>query len=247
MPNLMGVGDVDAQKTLSNFEFSGKRIEELGAPEYTISSIEVDISGSVHPFRDDLVKALQNIIEACRKDPKSENMLVRMTTFSDILNEVHGFVPLEDIDTNNYDNFINPGGGTALYDATMDAIECTQKYGESLVDMDYNCNAILFIVTDGDENSSRIGTPQKIINRINAIRQAEKIESVKTVLIGVGDEQWVEQYLQDFQQDAKIDQYVWIGEATPSKLAKLAEFISQSISSTSQALGTGGQSQDITF
>lgn len=247
MPNLMGVGDVDAQKTLSNFEFSGKRIDELGASEYTISSIEIDVSGSVFEFRDDLVEALQNIVKACEKDPKSENMLVRMTTFNEMLNEVHGFVPLEEIKTNDYDNYIDPGGSTALYDATLDAVECAQKYGESLVDMDYGCNTILFIVTDGEENSSRIGTPRKIINRVEAIRKAEKIESVKIVLIGVGDEQRVRPYLEGFQQDAKLDQFVWIGEATPSKLAKLAEFISQSISSTSQALGTGGQSQDITF
>lgn len=247
MPNLMGMGDVDAQKTLSNFEFSGKRVDELGASEYTISSIEIDTSGSVFGFKTDLVKALQNIVKACEKDPKAENMLVRVASFNTMLDEIHGFVPLEEIKTNDYDDYIDPGGGTALYDATLDAIECAQKYGESLVDMDYGCNTILFIVTDGDENSSRIGTPRKIVNRIDAIRKAEKIESIKTVLIGVGDEQLVRPYLEKFQQDANLDQFVWIGEATPSKLAKLAEFISQSISSTSQALGTGGQSQDITF
>ena len=247
MPNLMGVNDVDAQKTLSNFEFSGKKFDELGAAEYTLACIEVDVSGSVSGYDQDLVKALENIVKACEKDPKSENMLVRVSTFNATLAEVHGFVPLDDIKSKDYGQYINPAGGTALYDATLDAIECTQKYGENLVDMDYGCNAILFIVTDGEENSSRIGSPKNIVNRIEAIRKAEKIESVKVILIGVGDQTGVQQALDDFHKNAKIDQYLWVGEATPSKLAKLAEFISQSISSTSQALGTGAQSQNLTF
>lgn len=247
MPNLMGITDTDAQKTLSNFEFSGKSLDQLGASEYTLATIEVDVSGSVAGFRDDLVKALNNAVKACEKDPKAENLLVRVVTFNTVLEEVHGFVPLNDIKTKDYGSFINPGGGTALFDATMDALECTQKYGENLVDMDYGCNAVLFVITDGEENSSRIGTIKKIVNRIEAIRKNEKIESVKVVLIGIGEESSVKAYLDQFQKDANIDQYLWIGEATPGKLAKMGGFVSQSISSTSQALGTGTQSQDITF
>ena len=248
MPNLMGVSDVDAQKTLSNFEFSGKRIDKLGATEYTLSSIQVDVSGSVARFQGDLVKALESAVGACEKSPRAENMLIRVTTFNDAPPaEIHGFVPFEDVKTNDYGQYIKPMGGTALYDATMDALEATKKYGESLVDMDYNCNGIVFIITDGEENSSVVGTPKKIKDLIEKVGKEEKLESLKTVLIGVGDQQSVQQYLADFQQKAGIDQYVWIGDASPAKLAKLAEFISKSISSTSQALGTGGTSQDITF
>jgi uncharacterized protein YegL len=113
--------------------------------------------------------------------------------------------------------------------------------------MDYGCNAVLFVITDGDENSSRIGTPKKILNRIEAIRKNEKIESIKVILIGIGDENYVKPYLNQFQKNAHIDQFLWIGEATSGKLAKMAGFVSQSISSTSKNLGTGAASQDITF
>ena len=71
--------------------------------------------------------------------------------------------------------------------------------------------------------------------------------SRSTVLVGVGDEQRVKQYLETFKDEVGIDQFVWIGDATPAKLAKLGNFVSQSISSTSQALGTGAPSQEITF
>lgn len=247
MPNLMNVSDVDAQKTISNFEFSGKKLDSLGASEYTIASITVDVSSSVSTFRDDLVSALSNVVGSCDKNPRRENMLIRATTFCDSLSEVHGFVPLEDIKANDYGQYVNPCGMTALYDAVLDGVEAVKKYGETLSGMDYLCNAILFIITDGCENRSVIGNPQKIRDMIKKIRTEEKLESIKVVLIGVGDEDDVKDFLEGFQKEAELDQFVWVGEATPGRLAKLAEFVSQSVSSTSQSLGTGGASQNLTF
>jgi len=46
-------------------------------------------------------------------------------------------------------------------------------------------------------------------------------------------------YLQTVKDDCGFDQYVSIGKATPGRIAKLADFISQSISSTSTALSQG--------
>jgi hypothetical protein len=52
-------------------------------------------------------------------------------------------------------------------------------------------------------------------------------------------------YLQSFVNDAKIDNYITIGDANANSLAKLARFISQSVSSQSQSVGTGGPSTSI--
>lgn len=249
MPNLMGLNDVDAQRTVSNFEFSGKTIDKLGASEYTLASIQVDVSPSVEDFKADLALSLKNSVEACKKSPRAENMLVRATTFCEALEEIHGFVNLDEINTDNYDQYLRIGSGTALYDATLDSMETVIKYGENLLDMDvcYNCNGIVFIITDGMENSSRVATTTRIKNTIAQVKMDEKLESLKSVLIGIGDERITRLYLDNFQQEVGINQFVWVGEATPEQLAKLAAFVSQSISSQSQSLGTGGASQDITF
>ena len=42
-------------------------------------------------------------------------------------------------------------------------------------------------------------------------------------------------------------QYVAIADANATTIAKLGDFVSRSISSQSQALGTGGPSQSLTF
>jgi uncharacterized protein YegL len=123
-----------------------------------------------------------------------------------------------------------------------------ENYAKTLVDQDYFCNGILFVLTDGEENSSRVATLAKIKTAMQNVRKNESLESIKMILVGVNDNDTrIKKVLENFKNDAGFDEYISIGDATPAKLAKLANWISQSISSTSQALGTGGPSQTLTL
>jgi len=71
-----------------------------------------------------------------------------------------------------------------------------------------------------------------------------------TILVGVADENTptgksMKVLLSEMAANAKIDQFVMIGDMNKHTFAKLAGFISQSVSSTSQALNTGGPSVPI--
>lgn len=236
-------------QTVSNFGFSGARIEDLGniASEFTLADIEIDLSPSTAGYIDDLKKALGTVVETLAKAPRAQNLLVRVGTFNEALSENHGFTPLSNIAAGDY-SIACGGRGTALLDAILSGAEACGQYGHLLDDKDYSSNAIIFIITDGMENSSsKARTASDIIRGIEKIRAEEHLESIKTILIGVGDEGDVKIYLENLQKEAKLDQYLWVGEATPAKLAKMADFISRSVSSTSQALGTGGPSQNLTF
>jgi predicted amidohydrolase len=79
---------------------------------------------------------------------------------------------------------------------------------------------------------------------IDRAQQEEFIESHVTVLIGINAANCAS-YLKRFQTEAGITQFIDAGDANKDNLAKLAAFVSQSISSTSQAIGTGGPSQSI--
>ncbi len=249
MARLMGLNDKVAAKTVSGYSYSSVSLEELGAAEYTIVRIALDKSWSVSDYREDLEKALEGCMESCSKSAREENLLVSVEAFNGSLEEIHGFVPLSGINPGDYRGTIEPEGSTALWDATLSAVESVKQYGESLEQMDYLCNGIIFIITDGEENDSAMANPKKIRRAIAAMKKDEKLESIRIILIGVGDEQETRQYLESFQQDVGIDQFIWVGSATPQKLARLANFVSRSISSTSTALGTGGNSGslDITF
>lgn len=247
MPKFMDKEGMDNYQTLHSFNFTAANINKLGASEYTIVSIVQDASSSVSPFKQDMEKTLAQIIEACKKSPRSENLLLRLIQFETELTELHGFRELSTIGADEYDGIIQVGGTTALRDAILDTAEATETYGEKLVDYDYRCNAVIFIITDGMDNASRIASTKSIKETWQRIRTNETLESIMIVLIGVGDQPLVIDNLKRFQTDAGIDQFVEMGEATPEKLARLADFISRSISSTSKALGSGQSSQALTF
>lgn len=237
--------DMQTHLTGGNFTFTAVGLDRLGATEYSLVSIAVDLTGSVQGFEDNLRLALVTAIKACKKSPRSENLLVRVTTFNSSVGvaELHGFKPLNDIDPDNDYPQFRPYGSTPLFDATFSAVASTAEYGKQLADNDFLCNGIVFIITDGDDNASA-ETPGSIKKQLGALKKAEKLESLHTVLIGINADQCTHS-LEKFKNEAGLDQYINAGDATPGKLAKLAAFVSQSVSSQSQALGTGGASQSI--
>lgn len=245
MGKLLNQTDTEVTKTISQFSFSGKRIDDLESSEYTLANIILDVSSSVSSFKDDLEKAYKEIIGACRKIPTADNILVRAGTFSTQLDELHGFVNLENIDESKID--LNIGGMTALYDAALSVVESISHYAENLTKQDYLVNGVVFVVTDGWENASRVGNVDKIKAAIQQVSKDEQMESLKTILIGVGNEQDVKSELQNFANNAGFDQFLFINGVSASSLAKLANFVSRSISSSSQSLGTGGPSENLTI
>lgn len=233
----------------SGFGFTGATIEQLGATEYTLVTIVLDESGSIGGFESQIKDMLDTIVAACKRSPRASNLLLRVTSFSSSyrtsngINQLHGFLPLGDIDTTAYAG-LRGSGGTPLNDAFYDAVGAVNVYGKSLNDMDFLVNGITFVVTDGEENQSTT-TKTMVKQELKRAATEEILESHLAILIGIDTGFSAKTALADYQQEVAINQFIYAGDATPSKLAKLAQFVSQSISSTSQALGTGGPSQTI--
>ena len=231
----------------SHYGYSATRLDDLGATEYTIATIVADVSGSTGAFIFDMEAAIARIVQACKFSPRADNLLLRLIAFDDSLSELHGFKLLENCHLADYGGVLKSGGSTALYDATENAVASTTNYAQKLAAGDFSANAILFVITDGADNASK--TTAKQVNRAfaEAIR-SEALESIVSVLIGVNvNDMQVSNYLKRFQVDAGFTQYVELDNADAKTLARLAEFVSQSISAQSQALGTGGASQPLVF
>jgi uncharacterized protein YegL len=252
MPKLMTQNDTDVIKIAGpgTFQFSAMRIEDLGATEYTLFTIVCDISGSVSGYSKQLMNCIKEIIKACQKSPRAENLLLRVLLFNNSVQEVHGFVNLVDIDITKYDDLV-PDGMTALFDATYDAVAATVEYSKRLVDQDFECNGFVCIITDGMDNRSSM-TPKSIKEINERAIVAEQIESNMTILIALNDPKYpmvheVKQSLEIFYNEAGLTQFVDVGDATDKHLAKVLNFVSQSVSSQSQALGSGVMSQSLQF
>lgn len=245
MPKLGN--DIETFKTPQNYTFSGVRAEDLGASEYTLVNIVVDISGSIANFVNELRDCVKTIYETCNdpKNPRRDNLLFRVVRFDNRVEEHHGFQMLGVLNPNDYDNLVIARGSTALYDSAHTTIDAALVYAKDLSKQGVVVNAINFVLTDGCDNASKY-SPSEIANLVDKAKKNEYLESIINILIGVscGDAS-VKTYLDRFHTEAKFDQFIDIGTADKKTLMKLAEFVSKSISSQSQALNSGSASKTL--
>jgi hypothetical protein len=250
MPKFKDVNDNLEQHNIggTHFGFSAAKIGDLGASEYTLVTIVVDVSGSVDPFRKEMEAALKTVVQSCRRSPRADNLMLRIVLFDNQVQELHGFKPLPDCNEGDYVGCLPSGGMTALFDATYSATKAMTQYGADLTKNDFQVNAALFIITDGMDNVSKVSAPM-VAEAIQEARTSEALESIMPVLIGVNTDAstGLNQWLDNFKAQAGFQQYVTIAGATEKELAKLGGFISKSISSQSQALGSNGPSRSLSF
>lgn len=230
-----------------HYGYSTMRLEDLGASEYTLVTIVNDASGSVAGFCGAMEKALGSIVQACKMSPRSNNLLLRLVTFNDRLSETHGYKLLDQCRPADYAGILSPGGSTALYDAAENAVAAAAAQGRQMKDAGYSVNGIVFVMTDGMDNASHLAIPQ-LRHTLEQGVQDSHLESLVSVLIGVNvRDRGVSDYLKQLYADAGFTQYIELERADASTLARLADFVSRSISAQSQSLGTGGPSRPLTF
>lgn len=225
----------DTFQTQNQFCYSAIPMDELGATEYTIVNLLVDVTGSMSGCQREMEDCIKTVVEKLKKHPKSENLLFRVATFESWkgIQEIHGFTTIRSIDINQYE--ISVGGLTPLYDATLDSIETVKEYAENLISSgNVDClNSIYFVITDGLENGSKGTTLQNIKDAMDKIRRSKDLESTMSILIGVNDTECACE-LKEFHRKASFNHYITI-----ENIEKLADFVECAVSSTSMVLGTG--------
>jgi len=224
-----------------NYQYSGTKIEDLGASEYTLVTIAVDVSGSVETFKDSLTKCLKSVVDSCKYSPRAENLMIRLVLFNNTVEEIHGFKLLQNINLSDYDVIIKPGGMTALYDASANSIASLVDYAKNLNSNNYDVNGLIVIITDGYDNSST-STKNTVKNALLSVKQNEIFTTTPgllTILVGVyepnnpmGD---VISVLEQYKDEVGFNEFTTI-DTTAKSFAKLGMFISKSISSQSQRL-----------
>lgn len=237
------------------FGFTALYPEDMANPEdeYTLVSIAEDCSPSTIRCRADIAEGMKTVNLACKKDARADKLMVHYTKFGSTIEEEHGFIPVNDIDENDYKPSATVGSSTCLYDAIFNAVSACARYAEILDKSDIGTNAIVFVFTDGMDMCSKFGS-DSILAKIEEIRMKEILESIKIIILGFVDpnmddsnKDYVMGQLNEVTNNLKLDQFVEIGKMTPEQAAKVFGFVSQSISSQSQHLGTGGPSQNLTF
>lgn len=229
-----------------NYGYSGAKIETLTSFENTLALGLLDESGSTGPFARQMELCVKEIIKSLRRSPRADNLIYRHCHFATGFREFHGFTPLAQLNEGMYDGCYVPGGQTTLYDSCDRVVAELLDYAVKQAAQKYLCNGIVYIITDGRDYGSVL-TPTSVRKRLADAIASEALESLNTILIGVNPDPGIQADLEDFKNKVGFTQYVPLDKADEKSLAKLANFISQSIQAQSQALGTGGPSTSLTF
>lgn len=120
--------------------------------------VVIDESGSMQPHAAAVVKAVDALVAQLAEDSKKLDQETRISVYS-FANQVKCLVWDKDVlRLPSIATWYRPDGGTALINATMIALDdaglITQKYG--------NHSFLVCILTDGDENASRMFTPAQL-------------------------------------------------------------------------------------
>jgi len=231
----------------SGFQFSAISADDMGASEYTLVAMAADKSSSVSGFKDEIEGCLVTSLQGCMDSPRVDNLLVRMMTFNQQLDEIHGYKHLADCPISDYKGIIRPMGCTSLFDACISSIDSLATLGKQMIQDKYTANGLSVIITDGmDVGSTQ--TINAVAEAIERSRRTECLESILNILIGINvQDREVSDALNTLKTVGKFDQYIEAKDATPKTFARIAGFISKSISSQSQAIQTGKASVLITF
>ena len=222
--------------SVCGFSYSGVRPEKLMETEYTLVTVVMDRTGSVSGFEGELLSALRGAIGACAKSARADNILVRFMSFAEDVREEFGFTPVASVD----DSLVKVPrcqGNTALRDALFAAVSGASAYGAQLDGADFRVNSVSFVITDGDDNASRTSAAEVAAELKRGLRE-EFLESSQCFLIGVNAGS-CSRRLSDFADECGLDGYEDAGAATPAALARMAAFISRSVSSASVSLSAG--------
>lgn len=228
----------------SGYGYTGANIESLTSFENTLAVGLLDESGSTNSFAAEMEACVKEIIKSLRYSPRPDNLIYRHTHFGSEFREHHGFLPLQQINESMYDGCYKSGGRTTLYDSCDRVIRELKDYSEKQWAQRYLCNGIIYIITDGVDYGSSLKEKDVRTALADSI-SSESLESLVTVLIGINNEKSIQDGLEAFQKNVGFTRYIPVGSADAKSLAQITNFISQAISSQSQALGSGGPSQAI--
>lgn len=153
------MGNEVSQKRMDKFIETKSKISEKNKTLKLSNDLHLviilDESSSMSGIKNDIISSINTMMKD-QKELKDDNTTVSLIKFSDIISINYENHPLRNIKYITNKDY-QPNGSTALYDAIGYAIN---KYKN-------NDNVCMFIVTDGEENSSRRYTHETVTSLID--------------------------------------------------------------------------------
>jgi len=173
------LNDLDIHLDFHNVDTDSIQVEE------TINAVFIiDRSPSISSYVSDLNAAFNDFIQTMQQSHISDRLLVSIVEFDSKVVVRSGFQPISGVPVIQ---FVPQGGGTALYDAVAIGIKNAVDYRDTLEQSGINVKTLIFCITDGEDNSSRLCGSSTIKKTLDDILTNEaNAFSFTTILFGVG-------------------------------------------------------------
>lgn len=135
-------------------------------------AIVLDRSGSMDPIREETISHFNEQVEAIKDQFKGMTNKISLITFNHEIKEVFfnkGIRSLKKLTKDDY----RPDGMTAMLDAVGETINRLQKECKDL-ETDENASALMVIISDGRENSSKEFDRSQIAEMIQKCQDTDK-------------------------------------------------------------------------
>jgi uncharacterized protein YegL len=125
-------------------------------------TILLDRSGSMDAIKSDTIGGYNQFLTTQQKAP---NAIISLIQFNDKYAPIYEAKPITEAPALTSETFI-PSGTTSLYDALGKSITDTGKRFANMPESDRPDKVVFVIITDGDENSSKIFKKDQILQMV---------------------------------------------------------------------------------
>ena len=133
----------------------GTPLDQLATNEVTLAMNIIDMSGSMAPHAQDLIRAYnQDYLGAMAGSMAADDILISTILFDDDVQLLHGYVSLDDAPALSPKNY-TPDGTTALYDAVAGGLTNMVLYSQQLRQSGVMVRCLVLVYSDGEDNASR--------------------------------------------------------------------------------------------
>jgi hypothetical protein len=133
----------------------GVPLHQLASNEVTLAMNIIDMSGSMAPFADTLIRAYnEDYLAAMSSSTAADDILVSTILFNQDVTLLHGYLPLLDASPLTRQVY-DPDNMTALYDAVAAGLTNMVLYAQQLRQSGVMVRCLVIVYSDGADNASK--------------------------------------------------------------------------------------------
>lgn len=220
-----------------DFDFGNYNPEDVDQEDTINAVFAIDVSSSVSGYVSELNDGINEFVAEMQKSHIADKLFASIVKFNSNVEVETGFQPIKNLPS-DIDFTPSVGGMTALYEGTNVALTNALDYREGLENAGVNCKTLLFVITDGDDNSSNC-TAADVKKQIDDLMKEERnFASFEAILFGIGN--GMQTYFEKAAKEMGIKHVATISDSAKDIRSMIA-FISSSVSNSSgsgQAIST---------